>query len=333
MYKIISLKRIMLCIAGMAAAVICCNLIFSAMSRNAVQTANNARNDGIELPILMYHGILKDTKLQGDYVISPSQFEQDLKMLREKGCHTVTVSNLTDYVYSDKPLPENPVMLTFDDGYYNNYLYAYPLLKKYECSAVISPIAYYSELYSNSDEKQGASYAHCTWQQLAEMQESGLVEVQNHSYNMHSLSGRKGIQQKQVNQAERRETRRKEGLQRPLPRLPDQPYRGKRQQDPRRSQRQPDPRPQEPADPAGEHPQDDDPGGEENGFLKAFPEPDRQEQRQGNQHKEKDDDRKNHVAPPFCFCSVSRSQKARTSFGSLLRLIFPSRYRSTILSP
>ena len=67
MYKIISLKRIMLCIAGMAAAVICCNLIFSAMSRNAVQTANNARNDGIELPILMYHGILKDTKLQGDY--------------------------------------------------------------------------------------------------------------------------------------------------------------------------------------------------------------------------------------------------------------------------
>ena len=197
MYKIISLKRIMLCIAGMAAAVICCNLIFSAMSRNAVQTANNARNDGIELPILMYHGILKDTKLQGDYVISPYQFEQDLKMLREKGCHTVTVSNLTDYVYSDKPLPENPVMLTFDDGYYNNYLYAYPLLKKYECSAVISPIAYYSELYSNSDEKQGASYAHCTWQQLAEMQESGLVEVQNHSYNMHSLSGRKGIQQKQ----------------------------------------------------------------------------------------------------------------------------------------
>ena len=171
--------------------------IFSAMSRNAVQTANNARNDGIELPILMYHGILKDTKLQGDYVISPYQFEQDLKMLREKGCHTVTVSNLTDYVYSDKPLPENPVMLTFDDGYYNNYLYAYPLLKKYECSAVISPIAYYSELYSNSDEKQGASYAHCTWQQLAEMQESGLVEVQNHSYNMHSLSGRKGIQQKQ----------------------------------------------------------------------------------------------------------------------------------------
>ena len=196
MYKIISLKRIMLCIAGMAAAVICCKLIFSSMSHNTVQTASNTGNDGIELPILMYHGILKDTKLQGDYVISPSQFEQDLKMLKEKGFHTVTVSSLIDYVYSGKPIPEKPVMLTFDDGYYNNYLYAYPLLKKYKCSAVISPIAYYSEYYSNSGEKPSASYFHCTWQQLKEMQESGFAEIQNHSYNMHSQNGRQGIPRK-----------------------------------------------------------------------------------------------------------------------------------------
>lgn len=196
-YKIIRLKKVIFCILGFAAAVMCCNLIFSSASQRTVQTSNNqAGNDGIELPILMYHGILKDTKLQGDYVIAPYQFEEDLKMLKEKGYHTVTVNNLIDYVYSGKPLPEKPVMLTFDDGYYNNYIYAYPLLKKYECSAVISPIAYYSEYYSSLDQKPSASYFHCTWRQLEEMQESGLVEIQNHSYNMHSQSGRQGIQRK-----------------------------------------------------------------------------------------------------------------------------------------
>lgn len=87
-------------------------------------------------------------------------------------------------------------MLTFDDGYYNNYYYAYPLLQKYKCKAVISPIAYYSEFYSN-DNKLSVSYSHCTWAQLKEMIGSGYVEIQNHSYNMHTQSGRVGIKQKQ----------------------------------------------------------------------------------------------------------------------------------------
>lgn len=145
----------------------------------------------------MYHSILADKKLQGDYVISPNQLEEDLKELNNCGYTTVTVNELVDYVYNDKELPPKCVMLTFDDGYYNNYLYAYPLLKKYKCKAVISPIAYYSQLYSKSDEVTAPSYSHCTWLQLKEMQDSGYVEIQNHSYNMHSQSERLGIGKKQ----------------------------------------------------------------------------------------------------------------------------------------
>jgi len=157
----------------------------------------NTKDSSVQLPVVMYHSLLKDTKLQGQFVIDPQKFEDDLKMLKEKGYTTVTVKDLIDYVYNDKSLPEKPILLTFDDGYYNNYLYAYPLLKKYECKAVISPVVYYSEVYSESTDAPSASYSHCTWEQLKEMQESGYVEIQNHSYNMHSQSGRLGIKQKQ----------------------------------------------------------------------------------------------------------------------------------------
>lgn len=160
-------------------------------------TANTTPNNSIELPIIMYHGILKDSKLQGQYVISPTAFEKDLKYLKEQGYSTITVKDLIDYVYNNIDLPSKPIMLTFDDGYYNNYLYAFPLLKEYNFKMVLSPIITYTDLYSDSSDK-GASYAHATWDELKEMQESGLVEIQNHSYNLHCSNGaRLGAKQKQ----------------------------------------------------------------------------------------------------------------------------------------
>lgn len=180
---------------------VCCGIFILAIGFTTLysgfypETVAVTTTEGVRLPIIMYHSILADKKLQGDYVISPNQLEEDLKELNNCGYTTVTVNELVDYVYNDKELPPKCVMLTFDDGYYNNYLYAYPLLKKYKCKAVISPIAYYSQLYSKSDEVTAPSYSHCTWLQLKEMQDSGYVEIQNHSYNMHSQENRLGIQQ------------------------------------------------------------------------------------------------------------------------------------------
>ncbi len=193
MYIKIKLNKSLLICCGVFLFAVAFSTLYSGFYTDAV-TAN--ATESVQLPIIMYHSILVDTKLQGDYVISPNQLDDDLKELNNRGYTAVTVGEVVDYVYDSKALPSKPVMITFDDGYYNNYLYAYPLLKKYNCKAVISPIAYYSQQYSQSDEVVSPSYSHCTWSQLKEMQDSGYVEIQNHSYNMHSQNNRFGIQQK-----------------------------------------------------------------------------------------------------------------------------------------
>ena len=159
-----------------------------------------AQNDGEEiiLPIIMYHSLLKDEKYQGKYVLSPDLFESDLKYLEQNGYTTIVIQDLIDYFDKGTPLPEKPIMLTFDDGYYNNYLYAFPLLKQYNCKMVLSPIGRYTDEYTQNKDTH-ANYAHCSWDAVREMMASGLVEFQNHSYNLHSIdSGRKGAKKKAV---------------------------------------------------------------------------------------------------------------------------------------
>ena len=148
-------------------------------------TAVAAASDGaICVPVIMYHGVLEESSRQGQYIISPSLLEGDLKAIRERGFTTVVMQDLIDYVDSGSPLPDKPIVLTFDDGYYNNYLYAFPLLKQYGMRAVLSPVAAWSEYYSLQDSDH-AIYSHATWAELREMVESGVIEIQNHSYDMH----------------------------------------------------------------------------------------------------------------------------------------------------
>ena len=147
---------------------------------------------GVAVPIVMYHSLLPNGN--GDYVIDPTLFEQDLQYLQQRGYTTVTVADLIAYVDEGTPLPDKAVMLTFDDGYYNNYLYAHPLLLQYGMRAVLSPIGSVSAFYSdNPDEQDHPRYSHVTWAQLREMVASGAWEIQNHSYDLHrNDGGRKG---------------------------------------------------------------------------------------------------------------------------------------------
>lgn len=163
------------------------------------------KGEDVSLPVLMYHHILESSSRLGDYVISPQQFESDLQFLSSHGYQTVTIQEILRFTQAGEPLPEKPVLITFDDGYESTYAYAYPLLKKYEMKAVVSIIGSYTELFSDPNEPRHLNYSHLSWEQLREMLDSGVFEIGNHTTNMHKegLNGKRyGIRIKKGEDAE-----------------------------------------------------------------------------------------------------------------------------------
>lgn len=150
----------------------------------------------IKVPIIMYHSILKDPARSNKYTITPAVLEEDLKYIKANGYETITISDLTSYVYDDKPLPPKPIILTFDDGHYNNYGYLYPLLEKYDMKAVISIVGSYTDKFSETNEAN-LNYSYLRWKDINELISSGRVEFQNHTYNLHdNTHGRIGAKKK-----------------------------------------------------------------------------------------------------------------------------------------
>lgn len=151
--------------------------------------ASKAPEGSIPVPIIMYHGLAKGY-VNSEFFIKVKTFENDLKYLKENNYTPVLMKDLIDYVDKGTPLPEKPIVLTFDDGYYNNYLYAYPLLREYNMKAVISILGKTTDKFSKLHEDHEI-YSYLTWNQLNEMLSSGLVEVQNHTYDMHNNGGKR----------------------------------------------------------------------------------------------------------------------------------------------
>lgn len=191
---VIKIRSIIVYIAVAAVIVSAFGFLGISSKKESTLAAAEAKQatDGVCVPVVMYHNVLKANKSNGRFIITAEQFEEDLAYLEKKGYKTVVMKDLINYVYNGKPLPEKPVVLTFDDGYYNNYVYAYPLLKKYNSKGVLSIIGYYTDLYSKNGEKN-ENYSHVTWDDIKEMAKSETMEIQNHSYNLHSLDkGRNG---------------------------------------------------------------------------------------------------------------------------------------------
>lgn len=120
-----------------------------------------------EVPILCYHRIDNETK--GDYTVSLATFTSHIKTLSDSGYHSVLPDQLYDYLVFDKPLPEKPFMITFDDSRIEHFQTAAPILEKYGFRGVffIMTITYNKKNYM-------------TKEQIAQLSNSG------HTIGLHS---------------------------------------------------------------------------------------------------------------------------------------------------
>lgn len=165
-------------------------------ARIVVPEDTSAQTQKIELPIVMYHHVLKNQNKLNDFTISPEELREDLEFLKNSGYQTIVMQDLIDYVHGAGVLPQKPVMITFDDGYESFYEYVLPVLKEMGFKAVLSVVGAYADEYSKINEHH-ITYSYCTWDQLALIKNSGIVEIQNHSYNLHSMDqGRHGAKKK-----------------------------------------------------------------------------------------------------------------------------------------
>ncbi|MBN1984012.1 MAG: polysaccharide deacetylase family protein [Chitinivibrionales bacterium] len=89
------------------------------------------------IPILMYHKI--SAKPVADTLsISGAMFERHLRHMAARRYSSVTFSQLHEHLQKGTPLPKKSVIITFDDGYEDNYSVAFPILKRYGFKAAVA---------------------------------------------------------------------------------------------------------------------------------------------------------------------------------------------------
>lgn len=116
----------------------------------------------IDVPVLNYHKI---DNLPHALSLTPEEFDEQMSYIAENGYHTISPDQLVGYLKYGRPLPDKPVLITFDDGYRDNYANAYPILRKYGFTATIFLV---TSLVGQDDR-------FLTWEQVREMQKSGFT--------------------------------------------------------------------------------------------------------------------------------------------------------------
>lgn len=147
------------------------------------------------IPVIMYHGVGDDrTSWQWNFLLTPLDvFEGQMRALKERGWTTISLDELHAHMATGAPVPAKSIVLTFDDGYRDNWVFAFPILKKYGHRAVIwmstdfvdprpdlSPTL--EDVWSkNIEQGRLDARGYLSWTEMRRMVESGLIEIQSHA--------------------------------------------------------------------------------------------------------------------------------------------------------
>lgn len=109
--------------------------------------------------------------IRRDLSVPPDVFEQEVKFLYEHGFHTIQLRDLINYFETGTPLPPKPIVLTFDDGYADQYPNAFPTLKDYGFTGTFFIITQFADTNAT---------AYMTWEEIQEMAANGM-EIGTHT--------------------------------------------------------------------------------------------------------------------------------------------------------
>ena len=145
--------------------------------------------------VLAYHSVVDESAAENQkqyfpQTISAQTLIKHFNWLKENGYNVISWQQVIDAENGKGTLPDNAVLLSFDDGYETMYNVVFPLLKAYNYPAVFAPVTGW--LDTPADQK--IAYADkmldrsvfATWSQVKEMEQSGLVEVASHTHNLHN---------------------------------------------------------------------------------------------------------------------------------------------------
>lgn len=126
-------------------------------------------SDKYVVPIMMYHNVEQSDTSRPNWV-SPERFRWQMQYLKKHGYRVIRLAELVEAIKEGKSLPRKTVVITFDDGYANNYTHAFPILQEYQFPAII---------FVPSDLVGQEGFL--TWAQLREMFQAG-IDIGSHTH-------------------------------------------------------------------------------------------------------------------------------------------------------
>lgn len=135
-------------------------------------------------PILCYHSINRKSNEECN-PLHPDLFERHLTFIKEN-FKVISLRELVLSLRSGSKIPENSLVLTFDDGYLDNFEVAFPILKKYECHATIFVVTDFIDQEVQLIDNKG--WKAMNWKQIKKLDESKFVEIAAHGQTHRILS-------------------------------------------------------------------------------------------------------------------------------------------------
>src|SRR5258708_799781 len=140
--------------------------------------------------VLCYHDVQEDVRVSPDpYAVDTAQLVAQFAWLKENGFHMISLDDVIAAREGRRILPDKALLLTFDDGYRSVYTRVFPLLKLFNYPAVVALSGHWLDAPAGKpveyEGKEVPRSRFLSWEQIAEMAASGLVEIASHSYDLH----------------------------------------------------------------------------------------------------------------------------------------------------